>query len=80
MATLRGPGTAASTRRPGAAGAINEAWAVINEGMGSVARPGYGDFFEEEAPSGIKRLCHNVQPFGRGRHGQPINIRWHGVR
>jgi hypothetical protein len=33
-----------------------------------------GDFFEEETPSGITRLYHNVQPFGQGRrHGQPIN-------
>jgi hypothetical protein len=35
-----------------------------------------GDFSEEEASAKIARLYHNVQPFGQGRHGQPINIRW----
>jgi hypothetical protein len=39
-----------------------------------------GDFFEEKASSKITRLYHDVQPFGQGRHGQPINIRWHRVR
>jgi hypothetical protein len=39
-----------------------------------------GDFFEEEASSKIARLYHNVQPFGQGRHGQPINIRWFWFR
>jgi hypothetical protein len=33
-----------------------------------------GDFFEEKAPSKITGLYHNVQPFGQGRYGQPINI------
>jgi hypothetical protein len=32
-----------------------------------------GYFFEVEASSKIARLYHNVQPFGQGRHGQPID-------
>jgi hypothetical protein len=38
-----------------------------------------GDVFEVWASSKSTRPYHNVQPFGRGRHGQPINIRWHST-
>jgi hypothetical protein len=37
-------------------------------------------FLEEEASWGFTRLHHNVQPSDQGRHGQPINLRWHRAR
>jgi hypothetical protein len=84
MATLRSPGAAAPKRRPGTAGNIRDALKAIDKGFGRACWAPWhgqdGDFFEEEASSKITRLYHNVQPFGQGRHGHLINIRWHKVR
>jgi hypothetical protein len=84
MTTLRGPGAAALKRRSGTAGDIRGALVVTNKGFRTKAWAPWhgqdGDFFEEEASSKIERLYHNAQPFGQGRHGQPIGIRWHRVR
>jgi hypothetical protein len=85
MATLRGPGTVALKRRPGTTGAaIDEALTAIDKERASKAWAPWhgqgGDFFEEEAPSGITRPHRNAQPPGQGRQGSAIKARWYGVR
>jgi hypothetical protein len=88
MATLRGPGTAASTRRSGTAGAIDEALKAIVKGFRGHGRDlplcgQDGEFLRRESlvwDYKVTRLYHNVQPPDQGRHSQPTTIRWHRVR
>jgi hypothetical protein len=76
MATLRGPGTVASMRRSGTAGAI-EALEVIDKGFRRhgprwhTAR--VASLWEGGASFGITRLYHNMQPPDQGRQGYRLS-------
>jgi hypothetical protein len=76
MAALRGPGTAAPKRRPGTAGAIDEAPTAIDKGVRRHGPRGMArvaiSLSEEEVPSEITKLHCNVQPSEQGRQGHRL--------
>jgi hypothetical protein len=78
MATLRGPGTVASTRRPGTTGDIGKALTAINNKgfvrLGARCTVRLASFCEWEASFGITRPYHNVQPSDRGRQGYRLSF------